>query len=327
MISFTYEDQSADVGMVASPLMEAVVSLQVLIGGRARPHLREWADSARSALRGDDISLLLALIPPVGYVPDFLTPQVDGSTRSIDDELELVRETPESLVAEEVSFVDVDELTSPSWRSAAAKVRAQILSNPARAVAVLVEQLHKYFETVLADYWLAVNAALKNETRRRHDQLDANSLPEVMNSLSPQLVMTGNKIAVQANYTYSAEIDTQRLLLVPSVFRSGAPAAMLPPYSPAIVYPISTDNVLYLRRRDHPRELEQLIGRVRAAVLSSLTRPISTTELAMYLAVTPGCVSQHLGVLRSTGLVTSRREGQSVLYRRTELGEALLGVR
>jgi ArsR family transcriptional regulator, arsenate/arsenite/antimonite-responsive transcriptional repressor len=53
----------------------------------------------------------------------------------------------------------------------------------------------------------------------------------------------------------------------------------------------------------------------------------STSELAAALAMTPPAVSRHLSILESAGLVTSRRDGQRVLYAlvRDTLMEALSG--
>jgi DNA-binding transcriptional ArsR family regulator len=41
------------------------------------------------------------------------------------------------------------------------------------------------------------------------------------------------------------------------------------------------------------------------------------------LKVTPSAVSQHLKVLYATGLVTRARDRRQVMYRRSQLGDAL----
>jgi len=66
-----------------------------------------------------------------------------------------------------------------------------------------------------------------------------------------------------------------------------------------------------------------LLGRGRARVLLALGRPAATLDLARQLAVSPGGVSQHLGVLRRAGLVTGRRDGRRVVYERTGKGDRL----
>ncbi|MFD0630476.1 ArsR/SmtB family transcription factor [Catenulispora yoronensis] len=57
-----------------------------------------------------------------------------------------------------------------------------------------------------------------------------------------------------------------------------------------------------------------------------LDQPVSTTELARLLAVTPGAVSQHLKVLSDAGLTARARHGRSVLYVRSPLGNSLAGM-
>ncbi len=63
---------------------------------------------------------------------------------------------------------------------------------------------------------------------------------------------------------------------------------------------------------------------MRADLLRALLSPATTTDLAHALGVTPSAVSQHLKVLRDSGLVTRERAGRNVLYLTTRLGESLL---
>ncbi|MFD0327965.1 winged helix-turn-helix domain-containing protein [Streptacidiphilus monticola] len=75
-----------------------------------------------------------------------------------------------------------------------------------------------------------------------------------------------------------------------------------------------------------PDALSALLGRSRARVLAALDSPASTTQLARSLGFAPGAVADHLAVLRAAGLLTRARAGRSVLYRRTPMGEALMGA-
>ena len=67
-----------------------------------------------------------------------------------------------------------------------------------------------------------------------------------------------------------------------------------------------------------------MLGATRAMLLTALTSPASTTELARRLRLSPGAVSQQLTALRAAGLVTARRSGRYVLYTRTAVAEAFL---
>jgi DNA-binding transcriptional ArsR family regulator len=68
----------------------------------------------------------------------------------------------------------------------------------------------------------------------------------------------------------------------------------------------------------------ELLGTVRARLLSALRSPATTTALARGFGVTPGAVSQHLAVLHRAGLADRTRAGRTVLYEATDLGLALL---
>ncbi|WP_426506388.1 helix-turn-helix domain-containing protein [Dactylosporangium sp. McL0621] len=70
--------------------------------------------------------------------------------------------------------------------------------------------------------------------------------------------------------------------------------------------------------------LAALVGRARARLLAELAAPASTTDLARRTGLTPGGVSQHLAVLRASGLVSAHREGRAVINVRTGTAEVLL---
>jgi DNA-binding transcriptional ArsR family regulator len=95
------------------------------------------------------------------------------------------------------------------------------------------------------------------------------------------------------------------------------------PWLPGVIYPARGIATLWEQAPAAPGGLARLIGGSRATMLADLAAPRSTTELAIRLSLSPGTTSHHLAALREAGLVTSRREGRSVLYARTPLGDAL----
>jgi DNA-binding transcriptional ArsR family regulator len=102
---------------------------------------------------------------------------------------------------------------------------------------------------------------------------------------------------------------------------------LVEPYQPMIVYPARGIATLWETGAPASSEdLTALLGRTRARLLIALAEPNSTTALAKRLAVTPGAVSQHLSVLRSSGLVTRTRVAGSVLYHRTPKGDTLTAL-
>ncbi len=69
-----------------------------------------------------------------------------------------------------------------------------------------------------------------------------------------------------------------------------------------------------------------MLGAARARLLGMLAEPLSSTSVARRLDVTVSAANQHLRALRAAGLLTSYRDGRCVLYTRSDLGDALLGV-
>ncbi|WP_092556724.1 winged helix-turn-helix domain-containing protein [Actinoplanes derwentensis] len=69
--------------------------------------------------------------------------------------------------------------------------------------------------------------------------------------------------------------------------------------------------------------VRELLGGTRAALLIALGEPGSSTELALRLGITTSAVNQHLRLLERAGLLNRARYGRSVLYYRSDLGEAL----
>ncbi|MBN0048463.1 winged helix-turn-helix transcriptional regulator [Streptomyces actuosus] len=72
------------------------------------------------------------------------------------------------------------------------------------------------------------------------------------------------------------------------------------------------------------RALSDLVGRSRAQLLEVVSQPLSTTELARGLGLSAGAISQHLGILHRAGLLDRARDGHTMLYSRTPLGDQLV---
>ncbi len=97
-----------------------------------------------------------------------------------------------------------------------------------------------------------------------------------------------------------------------------------PPWQPTLVYPARGIGGLWSGPGDRtPEALVRLLGRGRAAVLTALDEPASTTALSHRLSLAQSSVSHHLAALHDAGLLTRRRYGHQVLYERTPLGIAL----
>jgi DNA-binding transcriptional ArsR family regulator len=119
-------------------------------------------------------------------------------------------------------------------------------------------------------------------------------------------------------------VGGEGLTLVPTMFtrRGSAPVGDGPPM---ILYPARGQGALWEAEPVvNPVAVAAVLGETRAALVTALAEPASSTELAVRFGVTTSAVNQHLRVLRAAGLLTSTRYGRSVLYLRSELGAALL---
>ncbi|WP_406106884.1 helix-turn-helix domain-containing protein [Streptomyces sp. NBC_01003] len=68
----------------------------------------------------------------------------------------------------------------------------------------------------------------------------------------------------------------------------------------------------------------QLIGPIRLLALEAPGHPRTTTQSARLLRLTASTASRHSTVWREAGLVDSLRRGNTVLHRRSPLGDALM---
>lgn len=114
------------------------------------------------------------------------------------------------------------------------------------------------------------------------------------------------------------------LVLTPSVLCGPRVLNVVPPLQPMIVYPLPSEAGMWTARDETASPLAALLGGVRAQVMEALLQDRSTGELADRVGVTPGAVSQHIGVLRDCGLVESIRHGRRVHHALTAMGEELL---
>ncbi|WP_405059800.1 winged helix-turn-helix domain-containing protein [Kribbella sp. NBC_01505] len=314
---------AGDVGRIRfalSPIWEAVTSVRALSNNTARSVHGPWLQKVRPIIDGPDLTLLRALIPPVGYIPDFMTPAPPRRSTSLESGLAAIAATPLDLVARELNTLYVDNphpLVPP------------LIKDPERAVSEITTALASYFRRAIEPDWRRMRALLQEDLAFRLDELASGGIDRLFRNLHPAVRFHGDTIEIDRPYCCDGEpLAGQGVLLVPCVFTW--PAA-LPvtgaPHVPTITYPPRGLGRLWEDRQDTTDSpLADLVGRTRAAIVSHLDLPMSTTHLAHQLGVSAPTLSVHLGILRNAGLVDSRRDGRAVLYHRTTLGTQLLAA-
>jgi DNA-binding transcriptional ArsR family regulator len=307
-----------------SPLFEIVWSAHVLRRPARAPLHRPWIADARECLAGLDWSLLDWVANghgEFGFVPDFITPPPATPLADLDGELERVRATPPEQVAREVS-----------WRFEGEEIPAVVrplLDDPAAGLDRLVDVMRAYWERAIEPWWPELRAVLEDDIVHRARRLTAGGTIEVFAGLHRGVRWRDGAVEVEHRVDADVDLRGRGLLLVPTVFAWPEVFAMIDePWQPALIYTPRGAGALWAPPpEDDPGALDALLGRRRAAILRALRAPATTQDLAQRLAASPAGVSEHLGVLRRSGLVRAQRDGRRMLYVRTAAGEQVLRTR
>ncbi|MFF2860049.1 ArsR/SmtB family transcription factor [Streptomyces rubiginosohelvolus] len=312
-------DTLANSRFVVSPLAEAVASLLLLErSNAAHPGERAWLETHLPAYRrraaGDPVSALVirsALAPR--WTADFLTPAPvpappGQAPPSFAEELARVRATPPGRARADLAVALGGPLP-------AALDRDDLAERAADAVAWV------WTHTVLPD-WPRRQRVLEADVVARTAQLGRAGWAEALNGMRPGIRWLGeSRLQINTYDNPPRELDRAQLLFIP-VTPGQSWVCWDIPHRYGLVYPCSGA----LAEAGHtpvPAALGALIGPARAAVLSLLATPLSTTQLVALTGQGLGSVGRHLRILLDAGLVRRRRAGRSVLYFRTEAGDIL----
>jgi DNA-binding transcriptional ArsR family regulator len=265
-----------------------------------------------------DVLPLLSVLPPDGYIPDFITPPPESPLMRIEDELDLVCSTPPRQVRKEL------EIFRSQHGNRLPAAAEPLLRNPKRELSRLADAMAEYWERAVAPYWPRILALLSADLRHRATRLTEEGPAGLFEDLHPTITFEGDWLHIEQAWQGTVELAGQGLLLVPTVFSWERPSVISgAPWQPTVIYPARGVALLWEPDHEAAPELGALMGATRARILSALDAPQSTTELAQRLGLTPGAVSQHLKVLANAGLAASHRERRVVLYVRTAVGKQL----
>jgi DNA-binding transcriptional ArsR family regulator len=302
-----------------SPMYELIASLRAIREPDSAALHLPWVREAIPIAAGLDLATAFALIPTVaGYLPDFLTPPPSTPVASFEDELELVRRTPPAQVRNDVGWL-LDGRRPPE------SVKP-LLELPRPALDRLAASLEEFWRLALEPQWPRIRALLEADLAYRSERLTQGGPALLFTDLNPAVRWAGDRIEVDQEHEAVVPLRDQGLLLVPSAFRWEKVASITEaPWQPTLLYPARGVGLLWEPGAPEPSQgLASALGHTRAALLTALDAPASTTQLAARLELSPGGISQHLGALRDAGLVAAQRHGRSVLYARTELADRLL---
>lgn len=308
----------ANVRFAISPLLEVHLSARALDNPASRALHLPWISSAQGRIADADLELLRALQPKDAYTPDFVHPPPNSPLARIEDELAEMLQTPGERVASEIRFA-YDPAPLP-------RVLQPFIDQPEGALAALADIIRGYWETLLEPHWERLRALLEGDVLYRAREIADGGETLLFSDLHPEAWFEDGTLNIEKPFEEQVTLGGRGLLLVPSAFVWPHLRVIFePPWQPTLIYPARGVGTLWAPGGPLASEaLAALLGRRRAAVLTALDSPRSTTELAQRLELSPASVSQHLGVLRAARLVHRNRVKQVVLYERTPRGDGLL---
>ncbi len=294
------------------PLLEIVSSVRLLRHRGPAPRLPDWRRMARSRLR-PTMAPLLDVVPAVGSaVPDFLTPI--GTGAGVEAGIDAVLSTPRARVrAELLPMIEAGLVPE--------RVRPLYDGDPG-AWRRLAQAFREYHAAFVEPLWPSVIAAVDADRAARGQALATGGMQRVLDTLDPRIRWDTPTLSYTCAYSSATEIafNGRGIVLQPSLF-THEPTLLVPEdQAPVLTYPV-------VPRDPAPppgEPLVALIGRTRAAILSHIADGATTTQLARRAGVSLASASQHAAVLRSAGLIATRRTGPAVLHTLTPLGTTLL---
>ncbi|MGH8822951.1 MAG: DUF5937 family protein [Jiangellaceae bacterium] len=302
-----------------SPLVEAAESLYMLSSGTVQPVHRAWYAAVRERLRSVDMELLRAVVPARSFIADFLLPGATHPARTMADQLRKLADLPADQMCRDIE---------DAWHGEPLPARAKELAAAGPGgPAMVADALWEYWTAAVEPFWRDMRAVLDDDVAFRAATLTRGGLRNVLADLHPQISIRDEEIRIDKRHNWQQNLSRAGLLLVPSVFTW-----------PNVIFEAGSEgpaSLTYAARgvgkiwgasngQGADDALGALLGRSRAAILTALELPHSTTELALKLGQSPPSISQHLSVLRRSGLVRSWRSGRSVLYRRTILAASIV---
>lgn len=305
-------DAATRIRFAVSCLWEVLGSLRVLHDRGVPAVHRQWVPGRQRP--GPD-SLLARLIPPSGgYAPDFLTPAPSGLTADLATELSVLRATDPAVVR---AHLDLMPGPPPD----------ELYRDPASGLARLCDEIAGHWARTIAPDWPRMHALLDADVRRRAHRLATDGAAAVLNDLHERVEWRAGTLLVDQRHCTAPDVpDGSGLVLIPSVFAWPSVLTVSGWGTPQLAYPAAGVATLGETPSPAPDALGALLGAGRARILSELTSPLSTTELARRTGITPGGVSQHLRILRASGLIATHRAGRLLLNSRTPAAETLLGA-
>lgn len=202
--------------------------------------------------------------------------------------------------------------------------------------------LRAFHQEHLAPYWSPITDRFDDDVDYRTAMMRDQGVAAMLEGLHPDLHLDGSVLYSPCPGDREADLGGRGLILMPSMFWTGRPLLSWDsqdPSSNVLIYPAKS--AAATRRHDSTvgptpttptrtpaptptPALAKLMGPTRAAILSRLRHPDTTSGVASALGISVSSASAHATALRDAGLIATRRTGKSVEHQLTPLGHSLL---
>lgn len=324
MVTFVFTaDDLLNCRFAISPVGEAMLVARVLARPASYAHRLRWLSAQRPAIveLADecDLSPLLALLPQHGYTPDFLTPPPESPLAGAKEEFERIRATPKGRARREIERSLVDRAVDPGV--------LRTLRRP-DAAALVADLLELVWTRLVQPTWEPLRELLERDIAYRARRLAEGGFTRLFDDLAPRVALRGQRLQVQQRTQAAVGLDGAGMVFCPSAFLWPQVATRVdPPSPPTLIYPARGAALLWGEEPERDSgATDRLIGSTRSSILRQLAEPANTAALARRLGRSPGNISDHLGILRESGLITRSRVGREVIYARAPLGHALVAA-
>lgn len=314
-------DDLASVRFAYSPAQELVFSLKAWDPAHPSSRFAPWLLAGQPRPTGVDWPLLLSVLGPRGWMPDYLTPRPETSRPTFEAELAQIQATDPDRVRTDLRaahYVEGGPTVLPA-------PLAGLDDDPAGIGDQIAAAMANYWWLVLEPRWPQLQALLEADITYRCHRIATGGAAALFADLDDRVSWSAGLLRIDyPHLTTDEPVAGRGLPLTPSAFPRAANIQIDPALPPVVAYPARGRTTLTDYSTPTAPALQGLLGRTRAALLLDLAEPASTTQLAIRHALTPSAVSQHLAVLHASGLAARARAGRSVHYRRTPLGDELV---
>jgi DNA-binding transcriptional ArsR family regulator len=215
----------------------------------------------------------------------------------------------------------------------------------------------QYYQAALARHWKALITEAELATASWTTTIRRQGIGAMFNALHPDIswqppllsVLTVSQAghclpgcphqisrrtveSATAGQDFLGQVSSEGLTIIPSIFSSACnvdgnvyPGPRIVVHAIIVPVPIHPELFRPTGSGSQYQLLDQLIGMTRACVLlACLDQELTTSQLARTVGISVSSASEHAAILRSTGLLSSRRERNTVIHAVTELGRSLV---